>query len=273
MQFAKLNNVNLHFQEIGAPEGKPLIVFINSLGTDFRIWRDVIIRFVGEAEVLTYDKRGHGLSEVGPSPYTIEDHAADLAALMDHLGKRNAIIVGLSVGGLIAQALYKTRPDLVRAMVLSDTATKIGSSDLWNDRISSIEIGGMDSLADSVMVRWFSEEFIAKNAEEVAGFRTMLARQPIEGYIGTCAAIRDADYTQDASVISVPVMCLVGLADQSTTPAHVYEMASHINNARYEEIKDAAHLPCIEQPDAYANLLKDFIRTMDEVAPEGVTIQ
>ncbi|MDZ7824093.1 MAG: 3-oxoadipate enol-lactonase [Ahrensia sp.] len=269
MQFAKLNNLNIHFQEIGAPEGKPLLVFINSLGTDFRIWRDVIIRFVGEAQVLTYDKRGHGLSDVGSAPYTIEDHASDLAALLDHLGKRNAILVGLSVGGLIAQALYKTRPDLVSAMVLSDTALRIGTPDMWADRIRSIDIGGMDSLADATMTRWFTPEFRQKRIQEVAGYRTMVARQPIDGYLGTCSAIRDADYTADAAAISVPVMCIVGEEDIVTTPAHVYDMAAAIKGARLKKLLCVyAHFACIEKPDTFANLVKDFIRTMNEQMQE-----
>ncbi|MFK8032519.1 MAG: 3-oxoadipate enol-lactonase, partial [Hyphomicrobiales bacterium] len=74
MQFSKVNGVNIHYQVIGAPKGSPLLVFSNSLGTDFRIWRDVIVRFVGECAILTYDKRGHGLSELGQTPYTMDDH-------------------------------------------------------------------------------------------------------------------------------------------------------------------------------------------------------
>lgn len=272
MQFASLNNITLHYQEIGAPQGSPTLVFINSLGTDFRIWRDVIVRFVGEANILTYDKRGHGLSDVGVAPYTIEDHASDLAALLDHVGKKDVILVGLSVGGLIAQALYKARPDLVRAMVLSDTAPKIGSSEFWADRITSIETGGMDSLADATMTRWFTPKFREKEPLSVAGYRNMVARQPLEGYIGTCAALRDADYRADAAVISVPTMCVVGLEDVVTTPEHVWEMADMIPNSRYEEIAHAAHLPCIDQPDPFARLLKDFIVSISQPIAEGASI-
>ena len=81
MQFAHLNGISLHYQVIGAPEGKPLLVFSNSLGTDFRIWRDVIVRLVGECGIVLYDKRGHGLSGMGTPPYHMDDHVGDLAAL------------------------------------------------------------------------------------------------------------------------------------------------------------------------------------------------
>lgn len=272
MQFAKINNYNIHYQEIGGPKDSPTLVFINSLGTDFRIWRDVIVRFVGDASILTYDKRGHGLSDVGSAPYTIEDHAQDLAGLIDLVGKKDVILVGVSVGGLISQALYKMRPDLIKAMVLCDTAAKIATSEFWRDRISSVEIGGMDSLADSTMPRWFTEEFRRKHAVEVQGYRNMLARQPIEGYLGTCAAIRDADYSEDAKVITVPTMCVVGLEDVTTTPEHMWDLASSIAGSRYEEMKNAAHLPFIEQPENFANLVKDFIKDLGQIAPEGSAV-
>lgn len=272
MQFVTSNDVLLHYQEIGAPEGSPTLVFINSLGTDFRIWRDVIVRFVGEASVLTYDKRGHGLSNVGDAPYSIEDHAQDLAALLDHVGKRDVVLVGLSVGGLIAQTLYKTRPDLVSALVLCDTAAKIGTPDVWNERIADIDDNGMEALADGVMVRWFTKAFRQKYKFAVAGFRNMVARQPKQGYMGTCAAIRDADLTADAKVISVPTMCVVGVEDEVTTPEHVYELSSMIEGSRYEEIENAGHLPCIDQPEALTNLLKDFLKNLGNQKPAGASL-
>ena len=144
MQFAEVNGVTLHYQVIGAAEGAPLLVFSNSLGTDFRIWRDVIVRFVGECAILVYDKRGHGLSDTGDAPYSIDDHVADLAALLDHLGRKEAIVCGLSVGGLIAQGLAVSRPDLVQALILCDTAHKIGTDEKWNQRIDAIHESGME---------------------------------------------------------------------------------------------------------------------------------
>ena len=116
MQFAKIGSVTLHYQLIGAPAGKPVIVFANSLGTDFRIWRDVIVRLAGDFAIVTYDMRGHGLSDLGGQTTTMDDHVADLAGLLDLLDTRQVIVCGLSVGGLVAQGLYAARPDLVRAL-------------------------------------------------------------------------------------------------------------------------------------------------------------
>lgn len=110
MQFIDIGGVTLHYQLIGGPADKPAIVFVNSLGTDFRIWRDVIVRLAGDFPIVTYDKRGHGLSDVGAAPYAMEDHVGDLEALLDHLNVKSAIICGLSVGGLIAQGFMRGAP-------------------------------------------------------------------------------------------------------------------------------------------------------------------
>ncbi|MBW8640628.1 3-oxoadipate enol-lactonase [Hoeflea sp. WL0058] len=262
MQFARINGVTIHFQLIGAPEGRPVIVFSNSLGTDFRIWRDVIMRMAGEFAIVAYDKRGHGLSDVVQSPYSIDDHVGDLKGLLDLLGVTNAFICGLSVGGVIAQGLYARRPDLVRALILCDTAPKIGNADLWNGRIEAIEKAGIASISDAILERWFTRKFREEQTDEFAGYRNMLVRTPQEGYVGTCAALRDADLTAEAEKISVPTICIVGEEDGSTPPDLVGAMAKLIPDAMYQPIPNAGHLPCIEQPIVLAEAIKAFV---DEV--------
>ena len=180
MQFAKINNVNLHYQVIGAPEGKPVLVFSNSLGTDFRIWRDVIVRLVGDFAIVTYDKRGHGLSDAPAAPYRMADHIADLAGLLDHLDVKDALVCGLSVGGMIAQGLALGRPDLVKALVLCDTGHKIGTDELWNERIAIVEKHGIESIAENIMTRWFSKEYRTPDNPEFMGYRNMLTRTPVQ---------------------------------------------------------------------------------------------
>ncbi|MDK1374304.1 MULTISPECIES: 3-oxoadipate enol-lactonase [unclassified Sinorhizobium] len=258
MQFARINDITIHYQVIGATGEKPVLVFANSLGTDFRIWRDVVVRLAGEFAIVLYDKRGHGLSDVGQVPYSIEDHATDLAALLDLLSVRGAIICGLSVGGLIAQSLYQRRPDLVRALVLSDTAHKIGTAEMWDARIAAIEAHGIETIADSVLERWFTPAFRRPENVAFTGYRNMLIRQPVAGYIGTCAAVRDADYTEAAKKIAVPVLCVVGEEDGSTPPDLVLETARLIPGARYEVIREAGHIPCVEQPEILTAILRPF---------------
>ena len=111
-----INGLSIHYHFHKNTNDQRLIVFSNSLGTDFRIWHDCVDRLKNDFNILLYDKRGHGLSCTGASPYQINDHVNDLIGLMDFLRLSNALIVGLSVGGLIAQGTYHTRPDLVKAL-------------------------------------------------------------------------------------------------------------------------------------------------------------
>lgn len=258
VQFVQVNGVSLHHQIIGGPGNKPVIVFINSLGTDFRIWRDVIVRLAGSYPLLTYDKRGHGLSDVGQAPYSIEDHVDDLIGVLEHLKVRDAVICGLSVGGLIAQGLYARRPDLVKAMILCDTAHKIGTADMWAARISAIEQTGLSGIVDGVMERWFTPSF-RENDPAFPGYRNMMLRQPVEGYTGTCAAIRDADFTEAAKRIAVPTLCVVGDQDGATPPELVLSLAKLVPGARYEVIQGAGHIPCVEQPEILTTLIEAFL--------------
>jgi 3-oxoadipate enol-lactonase len=257
--FAKLNNVTLHHQLISGPAEKPVLVFVNSLGTDFRIWRDVIVALAGQYPILTYDKRGHGLSDLGSTPYSIQDHVDDLAALLDHLKVRQAIICGLSVGGMIALGLHESRPDLVKALVLCDTAHKIGNADGWNVRIKAVEDQGLVSIADSVMERWFTPEFRKASNPAYPGYVNMLIRQPAEGYAATCAALRDADMTNAARMITVPTLCLVGDQDGSTPPDLVRSMADLIAESEFMVIDGSGHIPCVEQPERFIATIRLFL--------------
>ena len=263
MQFIKINNVNLHYQIIGGGEDKPTICFVNSLGTDFRIWRDVIIGLAGEANIITYDKRGHGLSDIGEHPYKMEDHVNDLSGLLDHLNVKDAIICGVSVGGLIAQGLSHHRPDLVKALILCDTGHKIGNVDMWNERIEKVQADGIGSISEGILEKWFSPAFRENDNPAFAVYRNMLVRTPVEGYAGTGIAIRDTDYTEIARHITVPTLCMVGEYDGSTPPALNEELAGLIADSRFEIIKDAGHLPSIEQPSTVLGHIRSFIQELE----------
>lgn len=261
MQFAELNNVTLHYQVLSAQANKPVLVFINSLGTDFRIWRDVIINFAGDFAMIAYDKRGHGLSSTGNSPYIMDDHVSDLIALLDYLNVKNAILCGVSVGGMIAQGVFGIRPDLISGLVLCDTGHKIGTAEMWNERISAVKTGNIEALAEGTMARWFSPDFHEEQPAALQGYHNMLVRQPVEGYAGTCEAIRDADYTAIAKSITVPTLCVVGDQDGATPPDLVAELAGLIADLEFEIIEGAGHIPSIEQADKLSDLMKKFFAT------------
>ena len=262
MPFIHVNDITIHYSDEGETSA-PTIVFSNSLGTDFRIWDAVIARLKSlklNARFFRYDKRGHGLSDVTPQPYRMDQHVDDLIALLDVLDIKDAVLIGLSVGGMIVQGVYGKRPDLVRALVLSDTGHKIGEESMWNDRINAVNKGGIEALETSILERWFSESYRKADNPDFLGYRNMLLRTPLDGYCGTSAALRDADYTEIAKLISIPTMLLVGSNDGSTPPEMMATTHELIANSRFEIIDGPGHLPCIEEPDETARLFLDFYK-------------
>jgi 3-oxoadipate enol-lactonase len=255
MQFAKVNGGVKHYLDEG-PQNAPCLVFINSLGTDFRIWNDLVQPLIKRYRVIRYDKRGHGLSQLPTRAASMADFATDLSALLDLLDIKQATIVGLSIGGLIAQELLRLRPDLVRSLVLADTAHRIGTEESWNARIGLIETKGIEAIADVVMTLWFSKAYHKTNGDALTGWRTMLTRTPVDGYLVACRAIRDADLTESARRIAVPTLCVVGDEDGSTPVALVRELSSLISGAKFEVISGAGHIPCIEKPEALCALIE-----------------
>jgi len=219
----------------------------------------VLDRLGGSIQSICYDKRGHGLSDAPPAPYTLGDHIEDLAGLLDHLHVEQAILCGVSVGGMITLGLTARHPDVVRGLILCDTAHKIGSDELWNQRIEQIRRHGIESMADAIIERWFSKSFRQAVPAAVAGWRNMLVRTPVEGYIGTCAALRDADLTVAAKSVKVPVSCLCGSEDGATPPDLVQSMSALITDARFDVVDGAGHLPCIEAADQVASAIRRFI--------------
>ncbi len=269
MRFQSVGKAALHIDARVSP-GRPVLVFINSLGTDLRIWDEVIAGLGPYCGTLRYDKRGHGLSETAAPPQRIDQHVDDLAGLLDGLGVKNAVVCGLSVGGMIALGLADRRRDLVRGLVLCDTAHRIGSLELWNPRIAAVMADGVEAIADGVLERWFTPYFRRDFPERWAGYRRMLISTAKDGYAGTCAAIRDADLAGAAGRIKVPTLCLVGDQDAATPPALVQSLAGLIPGAGFAAIADAGHLPCIEQPEALAGHLRRFLATTAESSSEAL---
>ena len=262
MHLADLGDVRLHYRIDGDPGGAP-VVFANSLGTDLRLWDAVLPLLPEGLKFIRYDKRGHGLSSAPPAPYSMAALVGDAEALLDHLELRDCVFVGLSIGGMIAQGLAAKRLDLVRAMVLSNTGAKIGTPDMWDERISAVQADGIESLADAVMERWFSREFRARPELEL--WRNMLIRQPVAGYAGCSAAISGTDLYSPTSGLRLPVLGIAGDEDGSTPPDLVRETVDLIPGSRFHLIRGAGHLPCVEQPQEYARALSRFIREVGHV--------
>ena len=259
MPFALVNNHAQHYVAAGA-ENKPALVFSNSLGTDLRIWDGVADRLGDHFRMIRYDKRGHGLSEATEPPYSTSDLAQDIVGLLDLLDVSRAVVCGVSVGGVIAQALALKYPERVSALVLSDTGARIGSVESWEQRIEMIRTGGIISIEKMTMERWFSASFRARQSADMRGYATMLLQTSLNGYLGTCHALRDADFRGSAARIKHPTLVLTGAEDIATPPDLGRELARLIPGAEFSLIENAGHLPCIEQPETMAERMLEFFR-------------
>ena len=257
MKIAELDGIKIHYDDQGDPDGPP-IVFANSLGTDFRLWDQILPLLPAGLRIIRYDKRGHGLSQATPAPYSMGMLVHDVEMLMDHLGVKDALFVGLSIGGMIAQGLSVKRPDLVRAVVISNSGAKIGTKEMWQDRIADVEKGGIAALADAIMDRWFAKPFHATPAFEA--WRNMLLRTPVDGYIGCSAAIAGTDFYTPTAGLRIPALGIAGSEDGSTPPDLVRETIDLIPGSRFALIRGAGHLPCVEKPEEYASHLNEFIK-------------
>ncbi len=215
MKIARLPSADIHWREDGDPDGTP-VVFANSLGTELRLW-DKVIDLLPETglRLIRFDKRGHGLSSCPESPYSMDDLASDTQQLLDHLQIGSCVFVGLSIGGMIGQLLSHRQPERIKGLVLSNTGAKMGEAAMWQDRIARIRAGGIESLADAILERWFSEDF--RQTAECLAWRHMLVRTPTEGYIGCCEAIAGADLTTARPGFAC--RCWVSAAAR-TSPAH-----------------------------------------------------
>ncbi len=259
MRHVRIGDAVLHV-ELRPARGRPTIVYINSLGSDFRIWDEVVEALQSEGfGALRYDFRGHGLSDLGAAPKLIDDHARDLAALMDAMGVARAPICGVSVGGAIALGLSRRFPEKVAQLILNNTGAKMGTVESWNARIAQVTNGGVAAIAEAVLQRWFSPADYAEGGGKVALCRNMLSRTPVAGYIATCVALRDSDMTEAAKAAAVPTLCVGGEFDGSTPPELVRKLASLAPGARYVEIPGAGHLPCVQRPDALAREILAFL--------------
>ncbi len=262
MKLVDVGDVRLHYRIDGPEDGAP-VVFANSLGTDMRLWDPILPLLPPGLRLIRFDKRGHGLSTCPPSPYSMGALVSDTERLLDHLQVKDCVFVGLSIGGMIAQGLAVKRLDLIRAMVLSNTAAKIGTPELWDARIADVEDGGIEKLADAVMERWFSTKFRA--SPELELWRNMLTRQEDQGYMGCSAAISGTDFYTTTAGLRLPTLGIAGSEDGSTPPDLVRETVDLIPGSEFHLIRKAGHLPCVEQPEEYARVLSDFLRAVGHV--------
>ncbi len=254
--FVRAGGITMHAQMEGPP-GAPVLVLLHSLGTSLHVWDDQAAALAGAFRVARPDLRGHGLSEVTPGPYTMEQLAEDALALLDALGVGQAHVAGLSIGGMVAQAVAHRAPERVASLILCDTALVIPPAQLWHDRAALVRAEGMSAVADAVMARWVTPGFMTSPG--AAGLRAMLLRTAPEGYAGAAEAIAAADLTEQTRALRVPALVLVGDRDEATPLASAEALCSALGGSLVV-LPGAAHIPTVEAPEAVTDAIRQFLQ-------------
>ena len=254
MRMIDLGEVRLHIDETGS--GRP-VLFLHALGTDMRLWAHLLPMLPAGLRTIRCDLRGHGLSDCPPPPYSMGALVHDAEALLDGLSVTGAVVVGCSLGGMVAQGLAVKRPDLVAGLVLSNTAARIGTPGTWHDRIATLHAGGLVALASPTLARWFPAAF--HTTPEIALWRHMLERTPPDGYAGCAAAIAGTDFHLPLQGLKMPALGIAGSEDGSTPPDLVRETMDLIPGGDFALIRKAGHLPMVDRPADYAAVLSAFL--------------
>jgi len=257
MSFAEIGEARFNYRFDG-PENAPVIVLSNSLGTNLSMWDPQANVLCEKFRVLRYDTRGHGLSSVTPGPYTTEQLGRDVVALLDALKIESVYFCGLSMGGMIGIWLGVNAANRLKGLALCNTAAKIGAADGWNARIKDVKERGMAAIATTVVLRWFSENFVNKSPEVVEAMRQMLLLAPPEGYAGCCAAIRDMDQRGDLARVRARTLVIAGALDPVIPLADAKIVADGISGTSYLELQ-AAHLSNIEAAPQFTEALLKFL--------------
>ncbi len=259
MSRVDLGDIALNMREDGNASGVP-VVFAHALGSDLSIWDQLIPLLPQSLRLIRFDMRGHGASDCPAAPYSMGMLVRDAERLLDHLNIRDCVFVGLSIGGMIAQGLAVKRLDQVRALVLSNTAAKIGQPDMWRNRMATVQTHGIEALADVTMERWFPRTF--RTSGQADPWRDLMCAQNPEGYAGCCAAIAGTDFYTPTSGLRLPVLGIAGSEDGSTPADLVRETVDLIPGSQFKLIRRAGHLPCVEKPQDYAEALTGFLKSI-----------
>lgn len=257
----KANGIDIHYEIEGSG---PVVMFAHSLGSDLSIWEAQKSALATRCTVLRYDLRGHGGTQAtcgDGGAYSFDLLAKDALALLDALQIGQASFVGISLGGMIGQALALAAPERLDKLVLADTTAAYPpeAQAAWPERIRQIEANGLEPLVAATLERWFTAPYRSAHPEVTVRIGDIIRTTPVAGYVGCCHAIATLDFTARLAAVKLPTLVLVGDQDPGTPPAMARELACAIPGARLEIIAGAAHLSNIEQAGRFNGLLREFL--------------
>ncbi len=242
-----MSAVDVHAVVTGRDDA-PAVVLSNSLGSTHRMWDAQLTALEERFRVIRYDTRGHGESPVPDGPYSIDDLADDVVALLDRLGISSAHLVGLSLGGMTAMRVAVRNPDRVNRVALLCTGAQLTPSSAWTDRAATVRSAGTAAVAKAVVARWFTPDYLADHQDSSEYYESMVAATPAEGYASCCEAIATMDQRADLPKITAPTLAIAGADDPATPPPKLAEIADNVAHGRLLVVPHSAHLANAQQP-------------------------
>lgn len=258
MPTAELQASCLHYEMSGLPTG-PVVVLVNSLGSDLHMWDKVVPYLSQHFRVLRYDARGHGLSTAPPIPYSIEQLGTDLLALLERISGETVYLCGLSLGGVVGLWLCIHAPQKITRLVLANTGARIGTREGWDERIATVQSHGMAPIAQLALGRWFTSDYRLEHPDEMTQISDMIERTSPEGYIGCCGVLRDTNLQRQLSAIEIPCLVITGSEDPATPPGDGRALHANLLNSTYLELH-ASHLSAWERSAEFAVAVLHFFQ-------------
>lgn len=258
----QLDDRRVHY-DLAGPAHAPVVCFTHSLSSDGGMWTEQLVPLLGAGyRVLRLDMRGHGGSQPVTGDYTMEDLVSDVVRSLDVLELKRVHYIGLSIGGMIGQGFALAHPERLISAMLCDTqpGTPPGSTASWDERKAIVrKTGGLKTLADATMDRWFTPSFKAANPARWREIRDTIVGTSAPGFLGCAAAIQNFDYEKRLPTVRVPTLVVCGDDDPGTPPDRNRLIASLIPGGRYEEIAQARHLPNVERPEQFNRIMMSWL--------------
>lgn len=246
---------------VDGPADAPWLILSNSLGANLAMWDPQIPALTARYRVLRYDTRGHGGSDTPPGPYGFADLTGDVIALMDHFGIGTAAFMGLSMGGMTGMGLSIHHADRITRVVCAD-----GRADapppvrtMWDDRIATVQSGGLEAIADGTLASWLTEDWRTANPDATARIREMVISNDPAGYIACCHALKGLDYLRHLGEARAPIHFVGGSEDKGAPPDVMRAMAAAAPGGTYTEIPGAAHVANLNAPAAFTAAIAGFL--------------